>query len=272
MPLASVGTRLMKHFDLPFIRYDLPPHPLTPSSPSTYLPCQTNKPRAPALRYRLTVPTAPVGPQDLVSIHISLQPVDHPVSIRSASLIVERRIQLNETIAPPSSLAPPTLPIPIILSSSSSSSSSSSYPQSHSAQSSYSPTTPPPHENFYNPITNGANLSPYSLPPSVNPTPSTSTIWSDETIRPLLPHPPSSPFLSSKTVVQSVAGVESTGRFSIDDNGVWAKTLTLQWPAAKSHTRWAMGENIQTDLASVKFFVRVKVLSKLIFLHLYFYS
>jgi hypothetical protein len=33
MPVAGVGTRLMKHYDLPFIRYDLPPHPVTPSSP-----------------------------------------------------------------------------------------------------------------------------------------------------------------------------------------------------------------------------------------------
>jgi len=44
-----------------------------------------------------------------------------------------------------------------------------------------------------------------------------------------------------------------------DDEGVWSKTLTLQWPAARSHSRWAIGETIQSDLVSVKFFVRIKI-------------
>src|ERR1700683_72659 len=56
MPSAGVGTPLMKHFALPFIRYDIPPHPFTPSSPSSHLGCQTTKPRAPTVRYRLSVP------------------------------------------------------------------------------------------------------------------------------------------------------------------------------------------------------------------------
>jgi hypothetical protein len=54
-------------------------------------------------------------------------------------------------------------------------------------------------------------------------------------------------------------GAESSGQFVRDDEGVWSKTLTLQWPAAKSHSRWAIGETIQSDLVSVKFFVRIKV-------------
>ena len=257
----------MKHFDLPFIRYDLPPLPSTPSSPSTYLGSHTTKPRAPTLRYRLLVPAIPIGPQDLVSVSLSLQPVDSAVSIRSASLIVERRLQLHETIASSSSLSPPpTLPIPII-------SSSSSHPQCHSAPASYSPTTPSL-ENSYNPVLNGAYLSPYSSPPSVSPSPFTSTVWSEETTRPLLSntspthHLFSAAQVPSKTVTQSIAGVESSGSFTSDDKGVWAKTLTLQWPSARSHTRWAMGETMQTELASVKFFVRVKVRLKAIFLGL----
>jgi hypothetical protein len=255
----------MKHFDLPFIRYDIPPHPSTPSSPPSYLTCQTNKPRSPTIRYRLSVPTTPIGPLDLVSITISLQPIDPAVSIRSASLIIERRIQLHETIASPSNLSPPTLPIPIV------SSSSQSHSQSHSAPSSYSPPTPR-NENSYDTIANGNHLSPCSLPPSVNPSPSTSTVWSEETIRPLLSHPPPTHPLfpaaqvPSKTITQSVAGAESYGHFVAHDNGAWTKTMTLQWPSAKSHTRWAMGETMQTELATVKFFVHMKVRSNTTFL------
>ena len=260
MPVAGVGTRLFRHFELPFMRYDLPPHPSTPSSPISYLGSQTSKPRAPEIRYRLSVPTTPVGPQDLVSVPISLQPIDPAVSIRSASLIVERRIQLHETIASSSNLSP-TLPIPIIPPS------SQSHPQSHSAPSSYSS---PAHENSYNAMTNGTHLSPYSSPPSMTPSPSTSTVWSDDTTRPLLSNSPSglpafaATDISSKTITQSVAGVESSGSFVVDENGVWTKTLTLQWPSAKSHTRWAMGETMQSELAAVRFIARVKVRLKII--------
>jgi hypothetical protein len=54
---------------------------------------------------------------------------------------------------------------------------------------------------------------------------------------------------------------ESAGSFVHDEKGVWNKTMTLQWPASKSHSRWAVGETIQSDLVSVRYFVRVKVSS-----------
>jgi len=41
---------------------------------------------------------------------------------------------------------------------------------------------------------------------------------------------------------------------------VYSKTLTLQWPAAKSHSRWAIGETISSELVSVKYFVRTKII------------
>jgi hypothetical protein len=259
LPVAGVGSRMLRHFELPLIRYDHPPHPSTPSSPISDLGSQTIKPRAPAVRYRLSMPTTPVGPQDLVSIPISLQPIDPRVSIRSANLIIERRIQLHETTASSSNLSP-TLPITITPSS------SPSHPKSHSAPSSYSST----HENAYNAITNSNHLSPYSPLASTDPSPSTSTVWNDEAARPLLSHSPSglssfpTTHIPSKTITQSIAGVESSGSFAGDENGVWTKTLTLQWPTAKSQTRWAMGETMQTELASVKFIVRVKVRLKIL--------
>jgi hypothetical protein len=256
IPLGSVGTRQVKHFDLPFIRYDLPPRPSTPPSFPRYLDAQTTKPRAPTLRYRVFVPTTPVGPQDLVSVPISLQPIEHTVSIRSASLIVERRIQLNEINASSLSTLSSTLPMPIA-------SSSRPNSRSHSAPSSYSNSlvTRPDDQSD---IINRTSIASYSSPSSVSPSPAASTVFSDnESAKPLLSQPPPPPSLALspfKTITLSVAGVESSGRFACDDEGVWTKTLTFQWPSAKSSTRWAMGETMRTDLASVKFFVRVKVL------------
>jgi hypothetical protein len=252
IPLGSVGSRQVKHFDLPFIRYDVPPRPSTPPSPPCYLGSQTSKPRAPIIRYRVGVSTTPVGPQDLVSVPISLQPIDHPVSIRSASLIVERRIQLHETNTSSSLTLSSTLPISVA-------SSSRSHSQSHSASSSYS-SSPAPRPDNHSDI-NQASLPSYSSSSSVSPSPVASTVFSDnESARPLLSQPSASPPLPPfKTITHSVVGVESSGRFACDDEGVWTKTLTFQWPCAKSSTRWAMGETMQTGLASVKFFVRVKV-------------
>lgn len=252
IPLGSVGSRQLKHYDLPFIRYDLPPWPSTPPSPP-YLGSQTTKARAPTIRYHVSVPTTPVGPQDLVSVSLSLQPIEHSVSIRSASLIVERRIQFNEA-NPSSSTLSSTYPIPIA--------SSRSHSQSHSAPSSYSNSIVTQLDD-QSEIINETGIPSYSSP-SVSPSPAASTVFTDhESARHLLPQPapqslPLSPF---KTITHSVACAESSGRFACDDEGVWTTILTFPWPSAKSSTHWAMGETMQTDLASVNFFVRVKVLS-----------
>ncbi|KJA20222.1 hypothetical protein HYPSUDRAFT_111166, partial [Hypholoma sublateritium FD-334 SS-4] len=91
-PIVGVGARQVRHFELPLVRYDLPPpRPLAP--PQQH---ETAKPRAPRIRYSIHPPTGPIGPQDLVSIPIHLQPLDHAVSVRSASVIVERRIVLHD--------------------------------------------------------------------------------------------------------------------------------------------------------------------------------
>ncbi|KAI0689134.1 hypothetical protein BC835DRAFT_1257834, partial [Cytidiella melzeri] len=99
--MASVGSRLLKHFDLMLIRYDTPPPLPSPSIaalpfPQTILSHATNKPRAPVLHYNLSTPTHPIGPSDLLFTSVFIQPLDPSVSIRSASLLVERRIDLHE--------------------------------------------------------------------------------------------------------------------------------------------------------------------------------
>jgi hypothetical protein len=124
-----------------------------------------------------------------------------------------------------------------------------------------------------------------SRSPSPTPSSGQGTVSSGDTARPLLHHPQqpvaaSSPLdlssdaddgspssLDKKVAVTTtpVAFAESHGRFthhsasSSASFGSWSKTLTLQWPAAKSSARWAIGETLHTPLASVQFFVRFKV-------------
>ncbi|GLB35364.1 hypothetical protein LshimejAT787_0209290 [Lyophyllum shimeji] len=268
-PIAGVGSRQIKHFELPLIRYDLPPFDPTPPSPSRdRLLHQTTKPKAPRIRYAITVPAAPVGPLDIVSVHVSLLPMDEGVSIRTATVMVERRIQLNDTTGNISSPDTPSSPYPI----SSSSKRSSPRPSPSSSPSSQSFLPSSSYQDPSSPAFNG--VATVSSDSSSNPTitahpayPSSTSIASST--RPLLAPthaPPPLPLASSstsqipsKTVVTPVVGAESSGYFSRDDQGVWTKTVTLQWPAAKSHSRWAIGETIQSDLVSVRFFARVKI-------------
>ncbi|KAF5330559.1 hypothetical protein D9619_006007 [Psilocybe cf. subviscida] len=137
VPITAVGSRQIKHFELPLVRYDVPP-PLPPLLPSIpYAPYsssssnssgssmpfflhETSKPRAPRIRYTVHAPRTPIGPHDQVAIPIHIQCVDANLSVRSASIIVERRIILRDGSTASSSSAP--IPIPIAGSSSGSSS------------------------------------------------------------------------------------------------------------------------------------------------------
>jgi hypothetical protein len=67
--------------------------------------------------------------------------------------------------------------------------------------------------------------------------------------------------VQTKLVINTLAEAESSGHFTPDVNGIWNKTMTLQWPAAKSQSRWAVGETMQSEIVSVRYFVRVKVCS-----------
>ncbi|KAJ7285669.1 hypothetical protein C8J57DRAFT_1431371 [Mycena rebaudengoi] len=230
VPIIGVGTRQIKHSELPLLRFGLPPayHP-SPPLPRPLLDSEISQPRSPTIRYCLNVPTAPIGPLDLVSIPIHIKPNDPAVSIRSASVIIERRMQFLDPESPPTtpttlSYTPashtiPSLPIPKRTSSSSSSLS-------------YSPTS------NNNPDSSSHATSTQSLLPSDTRIPPTG---------------------AASTLINSVAGTESSGLFARAEDGTWSKTLTLQWPASKSHSRWAIGETIQSDLVSVKFIARVKI-------------
>ncbi|KAF8201457.1 hypothetical protein BJ912DRAFT_502123 [Pholiota molesta] len=255
-PITGVGSRQVRHFELPLVRYDLPavPRPVSPPCPS--LDRETAKRGAPRIRYCVSAPKVPIGPLDLVSIPIHLQPLDHGVSIRSASVIVERRIILHDI--PPASnthLHPPvTLPPPDLTSTPLS---QPSFLKSYSPSQSYQ-------ELASEPASSSSTLSLGSSVPTITPNsifPSTPSLASETT--PLIPSPAPVPVLpappSAKVIVNLIAGAESSGSFSRDAHGMWSKTLTLQWPAPKSHSRWAIGESITSELVSVKYFVRAKI-------------
>ncbi|KDQ33567.1 hypothetical protein PLEOSDRAFT_48198 [Pleurotus ostreatus PC15] len=262
-PITGVGAKQVKHSELPLIRYDLPEHiSPRPSQPLPFLELQTNKPRTPRIRYCVKTPSSPIGPMDLVPIGVHLSPVDPSVTIRSASVIIERRIQLNEALYSftPSSQSQPT-PRQQTLSVS-----------NHLASTSYSPTASYQEINGNNsnmhldiPPLHASSASTYSSTIS----PSVASFSTEAETRPLLQSSSNqmavvlptttSEVLPSKVVTSSIAGAESSGLFSRDSHGVWNKTLTVQWPAAKSNSRWAIGETTQSDLASVRFFARVKV-------------
>ncbi|KDR81810.1 hypothetical protein GALMADRAFT_152624 [Galerina marginata CBS 339.88] len=264
VPISGVGSRQIRHFELPLVRYDLPPFATVTPSPEPFLSQEITKPRAPRIRYSTHPPKTPIGPLDLVSIPIHLQPLEHGVSIRSASVIVERRIFLHDIPHPSTPVSLSSLNTPSLNSSHSSSSLNKSSSSPHlqpsfpSSSSSYSPThsyqEPEPE-----PASSTASFS------SSNPTLTPGTIYpsalsiASETAN-LLPNSPPSSSSSVKVIVNPIAGVESSGNFARDANGIWSKTLTLQWPAAKSHSRWAIGETISSELVSVKYFIRSKII------------
>lgn len=63
---------------------------------------------------------------------------------------------------------------------------------------------------------------------------------------------------AAKVVVNPIVGTE-TDAFTRDARGVWSTQLSLEWPTSKSHSRWAIGETISSDLVTVKYYVRVKI-------------
>ncbi|KAL0579975.1 hypothetical protein V5O48_002059 [Marasmius crinis-equi] len=254
IPITGIGSRQVKHVDLPLIRYDMPPN--LPSYGSAYhdseprLDRQTAKPRGPRISYSMNTPKFPIGPTDLVSIPIHILPTEPGVSIRSATLVVERRIFLNDTTTPTSSH--PHAP--------STSSFSNQHPLIHSHTSQSAPASSSiPHTQFSSSSsslalsgTSYANEDAFSSIRSISSTTA------------LLPgngsgsH--STDSLAARAVVTPVAGTDSSGPFARSPSGVWSKTLTFPWPSVKSSGRWGIGETIQSDLIAVKFFVRVKVI------------
>ncbi|KAJ3883754.1 hypothetical protein F5051DRAFT_457354 [Lentinula edodes] len=227
--ISGIGTRLTKHVDLPLVRYDLPAFLPSPRIymhiTAAYLDRVVTKPKGLALQYTVWAPREPIGPTDLLPISIHVLPKERNISIRSATVVVERRIQFNESqssVSASSSSAIPISPTPSI-----------------SSFMTYSPAS----QNF--PVSS-RSFSTMTSPQSGYP--SSVSLASD--VRPLLGDFPLRLFCTS----------ESSGPFSQAENGIWSKTLTVQWPSAKPSSRWGIGETIHSDLVSVRFFARVKII------------
>lgn len=252
VPIPAIGCRQIRHFELPLMRYDAPislspPTPLTPPS-SSHVALLNSKSRGPPLRYRILVPPNPIGPLDIVSVQLVVQPLDPSVSIRSASAFVERRIRFSDIRA----------------------SSPESPPESH--RFSYPPQNPQSAADYVQDTStsvhpgSNSSLSQDLLYPA-----SSSSVYSGDSSRPLLQHHEDSidesmPLPSAgRETTHIFAHAESAGRFSRDSSGMWQHTLTFSWPDTKPNSRWAVGESVQTGLASVKFFLRVKVKGIVVF-------
>ncbi|KAJ7109201.1 hypothetical protein C8R44DRAFT_801886 [Mycena epipterygia] len=233
--IIGVGSRQIKHSELPLQRFGLPPafEPSTPLA-QPVLDSEITHPHCPSIRYSVHSPITPIGPLDLVSIPIHLLPRDPGISFRSASVIIERRMCFMDPVSPPST---PTALL------------NTSPPLPTPSSSHHSSSLPIPQRTY-------SSSSSLSYSPSSSYQESTSHLSSSSTLQPSDSRASTN---GASPLVNSVAGSESSGLFARADSGVWSKTLTLQWPAAKSHSRWAIGETIESELVSVKFIVRVKI-------------
>jgi len=254
IPINGVGSRMVKHFDLPLIRYDVPPLIRPPSPPmvitSSHLYATAKKTKGPQLRYRVVLPPQPVGPLDIVPIQIYVQPMDSSVVVRSATAVVERRITLKDAQSlSQSGSGTPTVPI-----AHPPDSTSSSYAPSVSASPSASSPYPAPHHTSPLPGTAGSVAS--SSSQDLASTASASTIFTDSDSRPLLPSSPG----PDKVATHIYAHVESSVPFKHDSDGIWKQTLNFSWPDTKSKARWGIGETARTEMANVQFFIRPKLI------------
>lgn len=96
LPIFGVGNRLVRHFELPLLRYDTPPCSPSTSPPSS-IAIQSPKSRLPIYRCTFSTPppSSPIGPGELVSTFLRLQPIDPSFSVRSATMSIERRLDLR---------------------------------------------------------------------------------------------------------------------------------------------------------------------------------
>ncbi|KAG2158446.1 uncharacterized protein EDB93DRAFT_670069 [Suillus bovinus] len=250
-PIPGVGSRLLKHYDLYLIRHDLPgnaspPSPVTPP-PTSYLSSLTTKSRGPSLRYRIILPTKPVGPLDIVSLQVTVQPLDSAVSIRSATAVVERRIQFSELPTLPSGTSTPSAPTLSSHSYLASSRESNSHNHHSIAANSYDPTSAASSSNDLSHLSSTSSLISDTrplLPQQQSPVPSTSQAT----------------YTNERTTTHIYAHLESSHRFTRDSTGTWRQTLTFSWPDASPSSRWTVGETLQTGMVSIRFFIRVKLI------------
>jgi hypothetical protein len=76
LPIFGVGNRLVRHFELPLLRYDIPSHsPSIISLPPLTIPIQSPKSRLPIYHCTFSTPppSSPIGPGELVSAFLRVR-------------------------------------------------------------------------------------------------------------------------------------------------------------------------------------------------------
>lgn len=112
IPIFGVGNRLVRHFELPLLRYDIPSHPPSISFSPLSIPIQSPKSRLliSHCTFSTPPPSSPVGPGELASAFLRLETIDPSFSVRSATMSIERRIDLRlptDNLSTHSSPTPP---------------------------------------------------------------------------------------------------------------------------------------------------------------------
>ena len=196
------------------------------------------------MRYNISTPDHPVGPSDIIFASVTVQPLDSAVSVRSATVAVERRIDLLRS---PATSSPPPTP--------------TMDPYQHAddvptPSSSTSNLSPAPHdpEGLAHGLASSSQLTLESMsgrPLLPSASPASLTPSSSNSI-------PNNGEASAKTITSTVLSTEYSD-FARDPLGTFQKTATLQWPASRPHSRWALGETMHTSRASVRFFLRASI-------------
>lgn len=228
-PSTAVGGRLCKVFPIPIIRYDNGPSPTSHLSSTPRTSVSSSKSGKPLLDYSIQPPSHALGPLDLLPVHVSVFPLEPTVRLHSIHLQVERRIDLHEISASPSS-------------------------SSHVLDFL--------HRDFHSPPSPGESQE-LLLPPDTSTLPrvtSQSTLSSTQS-----PTFPLSAGQSSKSQssLSAKRSVSTLAQMATDCGPVqeptFSKTITMALPAAKSPSHWSNGVTLQTNLISVRFFLRTRV-------------
>jgi len=274
LPLMGLGTRQLRAYDLALTRYDVPELPSSSSMiDSPYLtrpprdkdkgkdkdssmimytcqpPASTSNSHLPPCQYRITLPSGPAGPgvSFPVSLALQLPPSSSPSSsspqlaLHSLSIVLERRMVFYEASGAES--APELLsgtasstPEPSPAASRSSFRSTASTATVSAAPAHTAPHTPS--SSIGSSTLNALGIS-IGRKRSASATPST------------LPH---------KSLTNTIATAETT--LAIDGNGPPRSaqlTIELAMPPRPPPSQWPVGETTRTDLATIAFYIRIKV-------------
>lgn len=224
-PHFGLGVRQMRFYDLNLTRYDVQEPPtspflLQPSPIPGYQLCSSSS-RITPFYYRIDDPEHAVGPGDELPVVVNFIFDDRNprLQIQSMAVILERRLDLFEASGSPS----------------------------------------PPE------ILAGGNSYPYSSTSEASSTVSltTSMITSRSSTYTQLSRkrsasPPSNVLLPCKSISGSIASAHSS-EFHSAGPEQFSGVARLSLPAKPPPSQWPVGESLKTDLAHIRFELRVKV-------------